>query len=116
LVNEERSVDDSIVLHNLYLNASMAPLESKAACGNPTVGGVLWYGAYFGKGSSYFLADTNGGQILAVVRYNVGSVNNLPYKGDADLKQVLDEASAIIKTMQLKTIPTTVDSENEGDK
>jgi hypothetical protein len=102
LDQEERSVKGQISVHNLYFTAAGVSEEVKYNCGKPTIGGVLWYGAYFSEGRTYFIGNKDSGQIVATIRYNGNSADVMPYQGNANLQQVLKQTSDMIKNMEIK--------------
>lgn len=100
--NDERQVVRQIRLHNLYFSPSSADAATKSICGNPTIGGVLWYGSYFSD-NGYFIGKPESGEIVVGVSYNATSPDQVPYKGDSNLQYILEEASTMIKEMQIKS-------------
>lgn len=106
LNTEDREVARGVKLHNLYFAPSSASSEVKSQCGKPTIGGVLWYGSYFAD-NGYFIGNPGTGEIIAAISYAVKSADQVPYKGDSNLQHILEEASTMIKEMQIKN-PTTV--------
>jgi biopolymer transport protein ExbD len=102
LEDETKEVGGGVKLHNLYFNSNTASPEIKKKCGNPTMGGVLWYGSYFGQNREYFIGPDLSHQIFAAVVYHTDAADKLPYKGDANLSSVLKEAAEMVKNIEYK--------------
>ena len=103
---EESSVTDSIMVHNMYFYASGADFNTKQKCGNPRVGGELWYGTYFGTGNYFSISAPLSKQVYIGIKYDTDSLDNAPWKGDASLQKVISDASEMVKMMEFKTPPT----------
>ncbi len=104
LTDETKDMGGNIKLHNLYFSTGSASADIKKKCGNPSMGGVLWYGSYFEQNGEYFIGPDLTHQIFAAVVYHTDSADKLPYKGDANLATVLKEAGEMIKSIVYKKI------------
>jgi hypothetical protein len=113
LSNESREVG-KFKINNLYFAPGSAEIDTKIACGNPTIGGVLWYGSYFNQGSGFlFHQATAETSIVITLKYQTNSANNAPYKGDSALQRVVDETSTMVKGIEFKTSSSTVSGSAE---
>ncbi len=102
LTDETKTVNGNVKLHNLYFSTGSASADVKKKCGNPSMGGVLWYGSYFEQNGEYFIGPDLTRQIFAAVVYHADSADKLPYKGDANLATILNEAVEMIKNIEYK--------------
>jgi hypothetical protein len=102
LTDETKTLNNNIKLHNLYFSTGSASADVKKKCGNPSMGGVLWYGSYFEQNGEYFIGPDLTHQIFAAVVYHTDSADKLPYKGDANLATILNEATEMVKNIEYK--------------
>jgi hypothetical protein len=102
LTDETKVVNDNLKIHNLYFSTGSASADVKKKCGNPSMGGVLWYGSYFEQNGEHFFGPDLTHQIFAAVVYHADSADKLPYKGDANLATVLKEAGEMVKNIEYK--------------
>ncbi len=84
-------INKDISLSNLYTDRS----KSENGCTFPSSGHPVWFGSVFcGEGSESEYAITLG--------YDTDDVNQLPAKGNAELKKVFTDVVEMLKTLDLK--------------